>query len=109
MIEGEVLIDPPAALDGALAVVRLRATPMADAPSRDVASARIPCSGAAVQSIPFRITATIDPAQDYSVSAEVRRDGGDRLRPGDLLTVEHNGWRADDRRGRVTLRARTIR
>jgi uncharacterized lipoprotein YbaY len=108
VIEGGVLIDPPAAFENALAIVRLRDTRMADAPSEDVASIRIPCSGTAVRRIPFRIAATIDPERDYSLAAEVRRGGGDRLRPGDLLTVEHHGWRADDRGRDVALRTRTV-
>jgi len=107
VIEGDILVDPPAALDGALAVVRLRETPLADAPARDVASTRVPCSGAAVRRIRFRLAARIDRTRDYSLAAEVRRDGGDRLRPGDLLTTEHHGWHPDDR-GHVQLRTRTI-
>jgi uncharacterized lipoprotein YbaY len=107
VIEGYVLIDPPEALDGAVAIVRLRETPMADAPAHDVASTRIPCSGAQVRRIPFSIAATIDPGGEYSLAAEVHRDGGDRLRPGDLLTTEHRGWRPADR-GHVQLRTRVI-
>jgi len=107
VIAGDILLDPPAALDGALAIVRLRETPMADAPSHDLARARIPCSGAAVGRIPFRLATTVDPARDYSLAAEVHRDGGEQLRPGDLLTVEHHGWRPGDR-GAVELRTKAI-
>jgi uncharacterized lipoprotein YbaY len=107
VIVGDILLDPPAALDGALAIVRLRETPLADAAARNVASTQIPCSGAAVRSIPFRLAATIEPAREYSLAAEVRRDGSDRLRPGDLLTVEHHGWRSGNR-NKVELRTRPI-
>ena len=107
VIVGDILLDPPTTLDGALAIVRLRETPLADAPARNVASMQIPCTGAAIARIPFRLAATIDRARNYSLAAEVRRAGGDRLRPGDLLTVEHHGWRAGDRHN-VELRARSI-
>ena len=108
MIAGTVLIDPPTALDGAVAFVRLREAELADAPSRTIASTRIPCAGAAVGRIRFRLAATVDRARHYSLAAEVRRDGGDRLRPGDLLTVEHHGWTAADT-GEVELRVRPTR
>ena len=108
MIAGTVLIDPPVALDGAVTVVRLRETALADAPSRTVATARVPCTGAAVRRIPFRLTARVDRTREYSLAAEVRRDGGERLRPGDLLTVEHHGWTAAAA-GDVELRVRPTR
>jgi uncharacterized lipoprotein YbaY len=107
VIEGEVLIDPPTALVGAVAIVRLRDTALADAAARDVASTRVACSGAAVGRIPFRLSARVDRTRDYSLAAEVRRHGGGRLRPGDLLTTEHYVWRPADQ-GYVQLRTRTI-
>jgi uncharacterized lipoprotein YbaY len=107
VIEGEVLIDPPASLDGAVAIVRLRDTALADAPARDVASTRVPLSGAAIARIRFRLSARVDPMREYSLAAEVRRDGGNRLRPGDLLTTEHHVWHFADT-GHVQLRTRTI-
>lgn len=92
VIRGAILIDPATDLDRAVAEVSLREDAPADAPARTVAGVRLSCSGAAVRRVAFSFAATVVPGRDYALAAEIRRAGGARLRPGDLLTVEHRRW-----------------
>jgi uncharacterized lipoprotein YbaY len=93
VIVGKIVLDAPADLDGAVAEVRLYDAPLADAPSRTVAEARRGCSGRDVREIPFRLTAMAEAGKEYGLAAEVRRRGGDRLEPGDLLSTRRHSWR----------------
>ncbi len=106
MIDGRILIDPTPLPAGAVATVTLRDVALEDAAARVVASVRLPCGGAR-GAIPFRLAAMVDPAGDYALAAEVRRDGGARLRPGDLATTARHGWR-HGAAGTIGLRATRI-
>jgi uncharacterized lipoprotein YbaY len=106
VVEGKIVLGAAMKLDRALVEVRLLRAPLADAPATTVASARQPCSGEQVREIAFRLAAEVEPDLDYVLAAEVRRRGGGRLEPGDLLTVESYGWRYGD--GRAKLKVRPV-
>ena len=93
MITGHIVIEPGVDLQDALAEVRLRDMPLADAPARTVARVTLPCSGVGVHRLPYELHARVHRGRDYALAAEVRRAGGERLQPGDLLTVEGRRWR----------------
>lgn len=105
-IDGVIVIDPPADLDGAMVEVLLRDSALADAPSRTVAHAAMRWSGQAVSEIAFQIEARVGPDRHYSIAAEVRR--GEVLRPGDLLNVATHPWRIGDG-GPVRIEVKRIR
>jgi hypothetical protein len=101
VIEGMIALDTPQALDGAVAEVMLRGKAPADGATPIVARANIRCSGSGTGGIPFRLEATIDDQAEYSLAAEIRMQGGDRLAPGDMVTTAYNPWRYGA--GEVTL------
>lgn len=94
VIEGAIVLDAPRTLTGASAEVQLRARAMTDAPAPLVARADVPILAGEVDRLPFRLEAQVDDEADYVLGAEIRLGGGDRLRPGDLLTTVQRSWRA---------------
>lgn len=93
-IEGVLVLDQPAEIEGAHIAVELRDTGMADVPRKLIGQMRGRISGAGIQSIPFHIDARVEPGRSYTLAAEVRR--GPALAPGDLLNVASHPWRAGD-------------